>query len=259
MKDEEYNKHPGLNYSGAKLILRSPLHYVTKLNEPEDEEENKALQIGTLTHLAALQPKLFEMSVKVIPECDRRTKDGKAIYEAFTAGLSPTDTAVKKEDYDLINSMGLAAREAIKRLVPDDATTTVEQAFYGQYKGKDIKGRPDMVVQLASGERIIIDLKTTQDAKGFKRDVASFMYYLQAPWYMQLTGAKKFYFVALEKKEPFDYAIYELDEEALAFGKLQMDLALDIWSNCVKFQSYPGYPKEPQLISLPKYAFEPNS
>jgi PDDEXK-like domain of unknown function (DUF3799) len=260
MKDQTYEQNPGLNYSGAKLLLRSPLHYITKINAPDDEEDSQALKIGTLTHMAALQPQQYDKTVRVAPDVDRRTKDGKAIWEAFTATLEPHQMAIKKDESDMIQSMALAASEALKSRIPDadKGKWHVEEPLYSTYKGKPIKGRPDLVIEFADGLKIIVDIKTTKDAspKAFAKDVSNFKYYLQDAWYKQLTGATRFLFIALEKVEPFDYAIYELDEDAINLGRGQMDLAMDIFSNCMTFQNYPGYPKEILKLTLPKYSFD---
>jgi hypothetical protein len=46
-----------LNYSGMKEILESPAHYQSYLKQ--ERVETKALRVGTLVHLASLQPEIF--------------------------------------------------------------------------------------------------------------------------------------------------------------------------------------------------------
>ena len=79
-----YDACQALNFSGAKELLKSPAHYQAYLNQPR--EETKALKVGKYVHALVLEPEVAISNFAVLPEgIDRRTKDGKAAYEAFTS------------------------------------------------------------------------------------------------------------------------------------------------------------------------------
>ena len=77
-----YDSMQALNFSGCKELLKSPAHYQAYLNNPR--EETKALKVGKYVHALVLEPDAAVTGFAILPEgIDRRTKDGKATYEAF--------------------------------------------------------------------------------------------------------------------------------------------------------------------------------
>jgi len=217
------------------------------------------MQLGRVVHFAALQPELLAERVAVSPAVDRRTKDGKATYEAFQLSLKEGQECVSQDVYDDAIRIATAARQAIESLKYDicSAEQTCVKELIGGIK---IKGRIDLMVWDSNNETSIIDLKTTQDASpaAFARDVVNFKYHLQAAWYMRLTGAKKFYIVAQEKDLPCANRVYTLDEAALAEGNRLMDEAIALYAQCIAFDSWPTYTKDITELSLPKWAFSTN-
>ena len=57
MPDAEYRAAPGESVSALKHMLRSPAHYAWHKEHPDPA--TPAMLVGTLTHLAAMQPDLF--------------------------------------------------------------------------------------------------------------------------------------------------------------------------------------------------------
>ena len=252
MSHEEYNNIVALNYSGAKLLLRSPLHY--KVSLTEEKKDTPALQMGRLVHLMALQPEVYADRVAISLPVDRRTKEGKLAWEAFLASLKPGQECVTADVQDDVTRIANAARNALDDLKLTDWKT--EQAYVAEVGKVKIKGRPDLVAKDAEGNLVVVDLKTCQDASpAFARDVATFKYHLQAAWYMRLTGAKKFALVAQEKELPCANRVYTLDEATLAEGARLMDEAIALYEQCLAFDTWPSYTKEVTTLSIPKWAF----
>lgn len=257
MNLDHYNNIVALNYSGCKALLRSPGHYKAWLTE--DKKDSPALQMGRLVHLAALQPELLAERVAVAPTVDRRTKDGKAAFEAFQAGLKEGQECVSQDIYDDVIRISIAAHERLIALGLTDWQTEMG-CVLGMGNNITIKGRPDLIAKDAEGNLVVVDLKTTQDASpaAFAKDVANFKYHLQAAFYMRLTGAKSFVIVAQEKELPCANRVYTLDEAALAEGNRLMDEAIALYTQCVAFDSWPTYTKDITTLSLPKWAISTN-
>lgn len=255
MSHKEYNETKALNYSGAKEILKSPLAYQTWLKA--ERVETPALKLGRLVHLASLEPQVFDLVVRLAPECDRRTKEGKAIWEAFVTTLKEGEETLKKDELDEVLAISESAQAGIESIATalPDAVRLKEHTLTGKHLGANIKGRPDLILHHADGGAVI-DIKTTMDASidAFAKDIAKYKYHLQAAFYLTMTGAKKFWFVAVEKKPPYDYAVYELDEAALAAGKQLMDSACLTYRECNLYGNWPGLTKTPQVVTLPKWA-----
>jgi exodeoxyribonuclease VIII len=252
MKYVDYDNAEGLNCSGAKILLQSPLKYKTWL-ECEDDEQTPALRLGRLIHLSILQPDLYDAQIVVAPECDRRTKDGKEIWNNFLLTLRKGQESVSRAESELIANMSVSAKDAIDKIVSycglDGVKQQTEVALFKTYNGCRIKGRLDMLI----GD-VIIDFKSTNDASDYGRDVAKYLYHLQDAWYRELAGAKRFFFVPIEKDKPNDYQICELDADAIAEGKRLMDKAVDVYKECNLYKCFPGYSKDIKTLSLPRFA-----
>lgn len=258
MRTEEYEKSPALSYSAAKELARSPRHYLEWLNAPE-EEETPALRLGRLVHLCTLQPKVFDETIRIAPKCDRRFKEGKEIYAAFQSSLQPGQEAITESEGEAVTSISTAAKEGIDALLKhyEGKDCQFEVPVFSPYRNVNIKGMPDLVFTAGTGEKIVVDVKTCADAspKAFLKDIANFKYYLQAVWYMQLTGATQFVFLAVEKTAPHEYSFIQLDKESLDQAKAMMDGLCDLYGNCTLFKKYPGYSKTVHTLPLPKWAF----
>jgi exodeoxyribonuclease VIII len=255
--DKDYNSHPGLSQSGAKEIIRSPLHFKAYLERDRDEQ-TPAQRIGSLVHLATLEPVKYDALICVAPECDRRTKDGKEIWASFQSSLRPGQEAITAKESELVTSVSIAAREALDKLCADlDAVIdSTEVPLEGTVNGTLIKGRLDAILlNEETGKRYVVDIKTTMDAgaESFAKDIANFKYYLQGAWYTTLAEAEGFYLIAVEKDAPNDWAIYTLDEAAHTKGLALMFSAIETFRQCNTFKQFPGYPKDIQTLALPKW------
>lgn len=251
---DNYKDIKALNYSGAKQILKSPAHFQASLLE--ERKDSAALKFGRLVHLALLLPREFVRVVKIKPDLDGRTTEGKAAKKAFEESLVEGDEIVDQEMYDVINDITESAEIAVASLGIDSSTWITETPYSMEYNGVAIKGRPDLITTI-NGEQVVIDLKTCMDASPaeFARTVHNFKYHMQAAWYLKLTGAKKFIFVAVEKEYPYAFRVYQLDEASISEGQKLMDEAVLIYNNSTKFNSWPSYTKDLTELSLPRYAF----
>ena len=217
--EEEYMTHPGLSQSGAKELLRSPRHFQAYL-ERDREEQTPAQRIGSLVHLASLQPSVYDDTIVVAPDCDKRTKEGKEIWAAFQSALKPGQTAITLKESELVTDISIAARDAIAKvqygLGPVEEVMS-EACFVTRYDGVDIKGRPDLVTKIRGCEAdYVIDIKTCQsaDQDAFARDIATYKYHLQQAFYGTLCNTgRNFIIVAIEKEPPYAWRIYTLNDE----------------------------------------------
>jgi exodeoxyribonuclease VIII len=259
MSHIEYNNIIALNYSGAKQISKSAAHYkawLDAINEG-DQKDTPALKIGRLVHLASLQPRVFNETVHIEPDVDRRTKDGKAVYEAFKASLKEGDETVDSETYAMIDAIAQSVEQAFASLKVQADHWKVEQTYTKDYNGVTIKGRPDLVTRILGSEATyIFDVKTCQSAEpsAFAKDVANYKYHLQDAFYSELVGTENVFFIAVEKEPPYAYRIYSLDAAAKSEGKALMNDAVATYKQCLTYGKWPSYTKDVCELSLPKWA-----
>jgi hypothetical protein len=88
-------------------------------------------------------------------------------------------------------------------------------------------------------ESIIIDWKTSSavSSKQFQRDCVKYGYYLQAAFYLHVTGLKEFWFVAVSTVEPYPVWTFKVSDKAISYGEQQWRKALDNLNSSVAFQS----------------------
>ena len=237
----EYENLPGLSYSGMKELLRSPKHFQHWLKNPKPE--TKALRIGKAAHCAFLTPDLWATTYKAIPDCDRRTKEGKELHAAFMDSLKPGNTALAFDEYELATNVAQAG-EAISRDIIQRDGAWIETALVGKDKNTLLKGIPDLI----DADGWIYDFKTTEDAseRTAIRTILNYGYHLQAAHYINLAHCNRndirgFRIVMVEKEAPFEGCIFEISGELLELGFKETQRAYALYDKCLGENTWPGY------------------
>lgn len=273
MPSEVYHGHEIANHfvsrSGLLEIAKAPAIFYGRHRDPKrppQPEPTEAMVLGTMTHCAVLEPDAFVDRYAVAPKCDRRTKEGKAIWAAFLETLKPGMEAADPEMVQKSLAMAMAVREnpAVSGLL-DEGDAEVS-AFVQQEKwsGVAVRVRPDFVSPAGGNKVILTDLKTTIDAspKGFGRTVANMAYDVQAALYSdifeQASGKRvvAFVFVAVEKAWPFACVPYVLKPDAIDRGRRKYRRLLETYAECMRTQTWPGYTsgREIEILELPAWA-----
>ena len=94
-----------LSYSSLKEFAKSPSHYIQYISKKK--EPSREMNFGSLVHCMLLYSQQFTELFAVAPDVDRRTKDGKATWEIFSASQG-NKIIVTGEDVDTANE--IAAR-----------------------------------------------------------------------------------------------------------------------------------------------------
>lgn len=254
----EYHAHPALSHSRMKVFERSPLHF--KHSMEYSRPQSDALDFGKLFHAAILEPETIADAFVVAPEVDRRTKVGKEEYAAFIADAG-SRTVVSADMMRMATAMTSsisdhpAARDIVFQAV---AGGRLEESHVWTDKvtGLQRKSRIDAV--LADGT--VVDLKTTIDAspRSFARSVLQYGYHTQAAYYADAMTAnrddmKRFVIVAIEKTAPFAVGVYELDREAVASGRAQVENWMSQYIDCVTSGVWSSYSQSVELLGLPSW------
>jgi len=264
MSNAEYHGTPALSATGLKRLLQSPAHYYGTTLDPErpPQEPSPAMLNGTYVHCALLEPSELVKRYAVRPEgLEARTKDGKVwIAEAEARGLVVVTQAQE--------AAALRQARAVRAL-PDVASLLAQgeaevSAFWTDPEtGELCKCRPDWVRPAGDGV-ILVDGKTCQDAspEGFGRAIWNFRYDLQAAWYSdgyeRATGLRVhgFVFAAVESAWPHAAAAYMLSEEVLDAARRKNRELLNLYAECKRTNTWPGYSPAIQQINLPPWAMK---
>lgn len=269
MTNEEYHSdNIRISNSGISLLVsKTPAHYFARYLAPDREpnQPTPAMELGTLSHTAILEPHLSADWLPM-PKFDGRTNAGKAALAEFLE-TNAGRKCVPAGDYETVSRM----RDAVHNhpgaayLLNADGRRIVEGTahFTEPESGAACKVRPDLLT-LPESDLWNVDLKTTEDASPaeFNRSVAKFGYHRQAPFYLDgvayATGERprQFAFIAVEKRPPYGVAVYYLSEATLEYGREEYLRQLRVYAECRRLNQWPGYPVGLQELTLPKWAFK---
>jgi hypothetical protein len=273
----DYHNGEGVSKSQLDLIAKSPAHYYHNQLHKHDRKESEAFKIGRLAHLAVLEPELFNDTVVVAPECDRRTKEGKAIWAAFTDDLANAGKDVlKQQEYTQVRAIqaSVARHPAANLLLSGKGPTRELSVYWNEHVEPSVKYpmldkdvlcrcRPDLLIppkSVGNGGGIVVDLKTTRDASpnGFKKSVRMFRYDVQAAWYLDGVNQgfakgepmfSTFLFIAVEKEPPYGVAVYQLDEADIISGREKARSDLATYAHATSTGVYDAYSPQIQLLT----------
>lgn len=261
--NEQYHAGPGISKSHLDAASgKSMRHYWHRYLNPnrEPEPQTPAKMMGTALHCAILEPDLFPTEVIESPGFDRRTKVGKAEWEAFQAQhqgkviLEPDDYATCLAMRDAVYShpeagplMRAAGRSELSVYAIDAPT------------GELIKCRIDRLLDSGS---MIIDLKTTDDASptGFGKSAANYRYPVQTAWYQRVLDAaygehpNDWVFLAIEKEPPYALGLYFMEPEPVMRAAIAAQRDFERIVEHRRKGEWPDYGMTPQPLLLPSWS-----
>lgn len=274
-----YHACEAVGSSRLKVFAKSPQlyyrRYVTKsIPAPAP---TPAMALGSAAHAQILEGRAaYLRTVAIRPDgIDRRTTVGKAAWAEFCV-LAAGKTIIDAEQAAVVERMAesVAAHPAASALLSGG---TPEVSWRAKLGGLRVQCRTDMwaenVVEVPGraepvGLRVV-DLKTCEsvnedDIGSFQKQFWSLGYYKQAGFYLALlhsilpkdvipADGIPFFFVAVEKNEPFQTLVVEPDQEALAEGFEAAMADLKALRDCVAANHWPGTPTCVQRMGLPSW------
>lgn len=254
MSNKTYREHEGVSRSELNIILtKSPMHF--KYSQEHHEEDTPAFLEGRAAHKLILEPETFTEEFAICPECDRRTKEGKAIYAEFLEQAEGKDV-LTPDIMTKITEMAEAIKQneiAVKFLKGEH-----ERSFFwtDSETGEACKVRPDCLAEV-DGQKYIVDYKTTDScADGhFERSVRKYGYKFQAGMYREGVFQNtfedyKFAFVAQEKKAPYASRVYICDDDFTREGYEAFREAIGIYHWCKEHDNFYGYQGPENMTTL---------
>lgn len=253
-----------VNHSILKLFRESAAQVHHELTHPNDSTE--AQEIGTALHLACLESDRLEKEYFPAPECDKRNKEGKAIWAAAEVEAAGR---IMLRDHEYKEIMGM--RDAIFRhpvalqLFQKAKATEVSIAWIDPDTGVLCKARIDVATSW-DGFPTIGDLKSIERANEFacSQAVHKYSYHSQAAFYLDgmdslFPAVRRHMLIFAEKagkkrKRFQDCRVYELAESALIQGREDNRRHLEQYAEATKSGKWPGYPTQILPLDLPRYA-----
>lgn len=286
-----YRPSPGVNQSTLKQVLRSPAHARSEMDNPK--EPTPAMVIGTLAHLACLEPEQFEdgQSHYVVPDfyettgmkcpsCGTVTDSKKCrgcktdreevIIEKPWTGNSETcrewlanhsdKPVITRKDVRNLAGMQVAMNSnPIARRVMNYGHPEVAAFSYHTDTGTLFKAKIDKLFTDDDGRLWISDMKKVQDARAFERDAITFGYDLQAAFYTDILRnlglvVEGFLFVVVEEEPPHGIICYQADMDFIARGRTRYLRALTAYIEADTSGKWPSYTEEVRSLNVPGWA-----
>jgi exodeoxyribonuclease VIII len=215
-----------------------------------------------------LEPDAFWARYALRPEgIDRRTKIGKEEFARFEAE-NIGKTVIDQGEAGSVREMAVAVQNhplASQLLAAGSPELSWRISPAG---GMALQCRTDWFnpagCELSSGRPYVADLKTVESLdsdsfRNFERAVFSFGYHRQAGFYLPLiteilgSPVFDFFFIAVEKVEPYGVAVYRLSDAAIARGQDETVSDLIRLKSCQDSQQWPNIDPSLREIGLPKW------
>jgi hypothetical protein len=255
MSDEAYRATAGISQSMLKPLFKSPAHY--KQQFEEEKKTTDAMVLGTITHLATFQPKLFGEQVIIAPKFDRRKPADKEAEQRFLEE-NVGKYCVDQKDYDL----ALAISDSVKNTERHAELTSSGHAevcvFSHELPYEDIylKGKIDWI---NFDKKIILDLKTTSQSLDneyvVKNIIKDLLYDVQQAMYEMLldhNGLANFEFIFefVESKAPHGVRFIKISPTGIKKAKDKLDVAIALLQHCTTHNMWTAYPEEIKVIDV---------
>jgi hypothetical protein len=235
-----------ISHSALKAFAKSPNHYLQYV--AGEAPRTDAMVAGSALHCFVLEPHEFDARYIVAPKIDRRTKEGKQEFEAFSLQATGRDV-LTQADFDNIQRMRQAIFDNPTAAGLIESANAYEQGIAKELQGIEFRGIADGIA-----DTWIFDLKTTQDAspEGFQRQAHNLGYHEQAALYTQAFNVPRFYWICVESAAPHNVAVYIQSERAHRMATERVARLIE------RFKEWDGTPggyfKDVRELDLPGWA-----
>lgn len=248
-----YHAGPGISSTGLKTLLKSPAHF----RIPFDATD--AMELGTLIHLAILQPHIYDAGIDPFSGASRQSK----AWDAHAAAAQ----AVGKIP---ILDKEVATIERVRESFAKSRTWSSlsrgaehEVAAFVQPEGAACQ---KALTDCISPDGIMSDIKSTSsslaDPQAFWKVIHDFGYHISGAYYLDVWSAAlerkltTFVIVACETKPPYGIRFYPLSERMLEIGRQEYRRALALYETCMDSDTWECYPDQFEDIEFPPYIVE---
>jgi len=217
--DNYYDDKTYITNSMLTMLDESP----GKMQDYLDKKERlviNAFQIGDAVHKGVLEPEkyagIITWSQDMLPQPEKtlRTKEN-AIWLAKFRASHQDSIVLSSKDHDQVEGMieSLTNKPKTLELLSD---ANYEQIALKFVQDVPMKSKGDIV----RNDKTLVDIKTTANINihAFAESCAKYGYYRQAALYSYMFNCTKFSFLCVEKKPPYQVAIYEVSEQKLKEG-----------------------------------------
>ncbi len=246
---EKLNERP-LSYSSLKEFSKSPAHYIEYLRK--EFKPTPAMALGSLVHCLLLQPNELGKQFFVMPNIDKRTKEGKAKYEEAVEA-SKGKQIVTESDYEDANNL------VNKVLSEGHIANAIQQCFRFEHEWKqEIYGLPFRGFFDGEAYDYILEVKTASDAnpKTIINDFFNRSYHIQGGLYSMVSN-KPVKYLIIETTAPYNVVLADATEDYIQYGIKEVERLsasfLECMNNHMFNMGYDYFTEGNMEIGLPSW------
>jgi len=245
MPDEEYFAIPAVHNSLLKTVSdKSPahgLHYAVN-----GKKASRSQKIGSMLHMALLEPKRFQREVIPYLSGDGRKSRVRNSKKRAKKAYPNASHYVKQSKYDEYKFQAEQAQDnEIGRKIFMSGKSEIVMVAEDPVTGLPLKCKWDYInFDIGVG----FDYKTTRNAhpNSFMWDIYKYKYYWQVALYRYIASLldvdlKTQLILAQEKKPPYVAVWYDLHEQALRKGEEEVKDALLDFNRILRKGEFKGY------------------
>jgi len=262
MPIEDYHLNPALSKSSLDHINTSVAHLIAARASQFD---TGSLKLGRALHQLVLEGAYsFRKNFAVADNAkddDWRSAAGRAFVDLTK---SSGKTPLHRSEGQRLMRMLQAIKQHPTAYQWLKAEGMHEHSFFwtDEITGVPCRCRPDLLIKTPEGW-VIVDLKTTQDARpwAFGKSSGVYRYHVQAAFYIDGvravlgTPVVAFLFVAVESEAPHGVAVYEIHAQDIERGRQAYLQDLEKWVRYTETKNqWEGYPQDIANLPLPTWA-----
>lgn len=229
------------------------------------QEDKPVLNFGRAFHSYILERESFNNDVAILPEINRKTKEGKELYETFIVS-NKGKAIISQEDFVSIQAMSDAVHNHPTAGPLVKAGNQEVSIFWTDESDVQMKARPDIIPM--QGSQVLLDLKKVRSASyhSFQSSIVTYGYHRQSAVYLDgmsaVTGEDydTFMFICVEEDAPYRVECYALTSQFINIGRDEYRRLLKIELECRKNNHWPHYKSaEAQIMEAPAYLISQNN
>ena len=263
--NDDYHANDAVSHSKLEVFARRPALFKRKYIDKAIREKSQAhFTFGSAFHTAVLEPELFANSYVEQPVSIKVRRGG--VWDEFAASVGDAEI-LTRSDMGLIDAMQAAVcgnPYAVDLISSQGAIREASVRTGLTEWGCALQCRPDVTnptgCDYSGGYAYNADVKTVESFDKFDRQFFDFGYYRQQPFYKLVQGLAgagagtpvRFFYIVVEKQEPFGCAVLEVDTLSFNDGEKEVRESLAKLQRCYAEDSWPNIPMVGH-IGLPEW------
>lgn len=207
-----------------------------KEKKEEKWDANNSKDFGSLVHAYLLEPHVIkkEFAFMDLEGRNMRLKENQK-YKAMFLETNSNKIVLTNEANDRAQVCEAAAlgHPFLKKLLEAEGHPELSGYFRDEFYRKELRFRPDKLIENFEGKDVILDIKTCHDIERFISD-AKWKWHYDLSAYMYLQGHKfitdntaDFYFGVVESQSPYRVAVYKASDDFLDMGRKKYAKAMN--------------------------------